>query len=428
MIEHFPNFFRGVVSTIGNVLLMITLLQPKYSKKITLFTMLGILVADLGTSIYCYLNGNLTMLAKIEIVMFSMLCFVVRPMFKDTFMQWLFSYITIFNINYTVLILSFIGSRKLPYPAYANSILRIILYGAFLIILWRYIRHLYRQAVEHWEAYLAVGLAIFIAFTYYFMFSKDIVTTLMEQAVPMLLIILIELAAYGSIFFSLENLQREFQVREEYQKIQAEREYLQLAAVSMSQRLKHMEEVSAQNNRAAHDRRHFNNVLLELIDQDKSGEAYALLQKCNQTIYKVGKVYCENHIVNAAISHYASLLQQHSISAEFTLDIPDNLNVDALEFSMVVSNLMENAIQACLKLTDGAKLYLYFTCQSVGRLLLELENPCTEDTVLDENGYPVAHEEGHGIGSKSVIAFTKKYDGELQYKIENGVFRVRLLV
>ena len=95
---------------------------------------------------------------------------------------------------------------------------------------------------------------------------------------------------------------------------------------------------------------------------------------------------------------------------------------------MVVSNLLENAIQACGRLTDGTNPYLRFTCRSVGRLLLEIENPCPEDTVLDEKGYPIAREEGHGIGSKSVIAFVKKYDGELLYQVEKGVFRVRILV
>ena len=64
----------------------------------------------------------------------------------------------------------------------------------------------------------------------------------------------------------------------------------------------------------------------------------------------------------------------------------------------------------------------------MGRLLLEMENPCDEGTTLDENGYPCTGAEGHSIGSKSVIAFAKKYDGELLYKIENDVFRVRLLV
>lgn len=47
------ELLRVAISTTANVLLMMTLLQPKYSRKITLLTMLGILSADLGTAIYC---------------------------------------------------------------------------------------------------------------------------------------------------------------------------------------------------------------------------------------------------------------------------------------------------------------------------------------------------------------------------------------
>lgn len=110
------------------------------------------------------------------------------------------------------------------------------------------------------------------------------------------------------------------------------------------------------------------------------------------------------------------------------LDIPSNLSVDALEFSMVVSNLMENAVQACKRLPEEQVPYLRFTCRYVGRLLLEMENPCANNSMLDECGYPVTAEENHGIGSKSVIAFAKKYNGELIYKIENSIFQVRLLI
>lgn len=428
MSQHLPDFLRAAISTTANVLLMMTLLQPKYSKKITLLTMLGILAADLGTAIFCYLSGNLTLLSKLDIILFAVLCFAVRPLFKDTFMQWLFSYLTVQNISDTVVILSFIGSRHLPYPVYANSLLRIILFGVFLLILSRYVRPLYRQVVEHWTAYFAVALGIYVTFNYYVLSSDDIVVTLTEQAVPLLLVIFIGLAAYCSIFLSLKNLQREFRVKEENQKMQAEREYLQLASGNMSRRLKLMEEVSAQNSCAAHDRRHFNNVLLELLEQGKTGEAAALLQSYNQAVPKISKVYCENPAVNAAVCHYAGLAEQTGIPAEIALDIPGDVNVDDLELSMVISNLMENAIQACGRLPENQAPYLCFTCLSMGRLLLEMENPCAEGTVLDESGYPISCEEGHGIGSKSVIAFAKKYDGELLYIIENGVFRARLLV
>lgn len=423
-----PDLLRAAVSTTANVLLMMTLLQPKYSKKITLLTMLGILSADLGTAVYCYLSGNLTLLSKLDIVLFAVLCFAVRPLFKDTFMQWLFSYLTVQNISDIVIILSFDGSRHLPYPVYANSLLRAILFGAFLLVLSRYVRPLYRQAVEHWTAYFAVALGLYITFNYYVLSADDIIVMLTEQAVPLLLVIFIGLASYGSIFLSLKNLQREFQVREENQNMQAEREYLQLAAGNMSGRLKLMDEAAAQNSRAAHDRRHFNNVLLELLEQGKTGEAAALLQSQNQTAPKISRIYCENPAVNAAVCHYAGLAEQAGIPAEIVLDIPCGLTADALELSMVVSNLMENAIQACERLPENRAPYLRFTCRSVGRLLLELENPCAEGSALDESGCPVAGGEGHGVGSRSVIAFAKKYDGELLYKIENDVFRVRLLV
>ncbi|ADL06026.1 ATP-binding protein [Lacrimispora saccharolytica] len=428
MSEHFPDFLRAVISTTANVLLMMTLLQPKYSKKVTLLTMLGILAADLGTAVYCYLSGNLTLLAKLDIVLFAVLCFAVRPIFKDTFMQWLFSYITVQNISDAVIILSFVGSRHLPYPPYANSLLRLLLFGVFLLVLVRHVRPLYRQAVEHWTAYFAVALGLYITFTYYVLSTDDIVVMLTEQAVPLLLVIFIGLAAYGSIFLSLKNLQREYRVREENQRMQAEREYLQLAAGNMSQRLALMEEVSAQNSRAAHDRRHFNNVLQELLEQGETVEAFALLQSQNQVKHKISKVYCENPAVNAAVCHYAERAEQSGILTEIELDIPRELTVNSLELSMVVSNLLENAIAACIKQSGSKPLFIHFICRNMGRLLLEIENSCTEDTALDEDSYPVSMEEGHGIGSKSVIAFAKKYDGELIYNIENGVFRVRLLV
>lgn len=428
MSQHLPDFLRAGISTIANVLLMMILLQPKYSKKITRLTMIGILVADLGTAIFCYLSGNLTMLSKIDVVLFAVLCFVVRPLFKDTFMQWIFSYLTVQNISDAVVVISFIVSRRLPFPPYANSLVRMILFGVFIFILSRYMKPLYRQAVDHWTAYFAVALGIYITFNYYILSSDDIVVTLTEQAVPLLLVIFIGLASYSSIFLSLKNLQREFQIKEENRKMQAEQEYLQLAAGNMSQRLTLMDEVSVQNSRAAHDRRHFNNVILKLLEQGETREAVALLRSNNQVTFQFSKPFCENHTINAAVCHYVGLAKQADIPVELELDIPRDLTVDALELSMVVSNLMENAIQACGRLQQNQKPYLCFTCRSLGRLLLEIKNPCIENILLDENGYPITLEEGHGIGTKGIIAFVKKYDGEILYKIEKGIFQVRLLV
>lgn len=102
--------------------------------------------------------------------------------------------------------------------------------------------------------------------------------------------------------------------------------------------------------------------------------------------------------------------------------------MDSLELAMVISNLLENAIQACEVLADGRERTIRFACRHVGRLVLEVSNPCDASVILDEYGHPLAQESGHGVGMKSVPAFARGYDGEVLYQIMDGIFRVRILI
>lgn len=424
----FPDLLRAVITDIMLVLLLSTMATPKYkSKFLYIFVTAIILVVNVSADWYFYLTENYTDVFYVDLAMLIVIGIALKPLFMDKIMQWCFSYITMVNIYIAVVFLSYIFRSIFPSTRYGIVYLRLILFSVIVAVFHMWISKLYRNVLDYWHIYMLPIVSLLACFLVYF-FGGDIEEMLVNNYVPLMFLIFLGLSVYVSIIHSLKTITKQYAMREENQKMQAEREYLQLAAVNMSSRLELMEKVSAQNTRVAHDRRHFNNVLLELLEQGETGEAAALLQSQNQATPKISRVYCENPVLNAAVSYYAGLAEHAGILAEIMLDIPAELNVDALEFSMVVSNLMENAIQACERLVDGRNPYLRFTCRSVGRLLLELENPCTEDTTLDEKGFPVAHEDGHGVGSKSVAAFAKKYDGELIYKIENGVFRVRLLV
>jgi signal transduction histidine kinase len=428
MTSLFPDLLRAVITDIMLVLLLSTMATPKYkSKFLYIFVTTIILVGNVSADCHFYLTENYTAVFYVDLAMLLVIAIALKPLFADKIMQWCFSYITMLNVYVAVVVLSYMFCDIFPRPIYGNSYLRLILFSVIVVVFHKWVSKPYRNVLDYWHIYMLPIVSLFACFLVYF-FGGDIEEMLINNYVPLMFLILLGLSVYISIIHSLKTITKQYAMREENQKMQAEREYLQLAAGTMSGRLKLMEEVSVQNSRAAHDRRHFNNVLLELLERGETGEAAALLQSQNQATPIISKVYCENPAVNAAVCHYAGLAEQAGISAEIALDIPDNLNVDTLELSMVVSNLMENAIQACERLPKNQTPYLRFTCRSVGRLLLEMENPCAEGTVLDKNGYPVAREEGHGIGSKSVIAFAKKYDGELLYKIDNGVFRVRLLV
>lgn len=428
MTSLFPDLLRAVITDIMLILLLSTMATPKYkSKTLYILSTAIILVVNVSINYYFYLSENYTAVFYADFTMLMVIGIVLKPLFTDKIMQWCFSYITMLNIYEAVVFLSYIFSDIFPNPAYGNVFLRLILFLVIVVVFHKWVSKPYRSVLDYWYIYILPIVTLQACFLGY-LFGGNIEEMLVNNYIPLMLLVLLGLSIYVAIIHSLKTIMKQYVMREANQKMQAEREYLQLAAGNMSQRLELMEEVSARNSRAAHDRRHFNNVLLGLLEQEKTGEATALLQNQNQMTQKISRVYCENPAVNAAVCHYAALAEQAGISTEIELDIPRELTVDFLELSMVVSNLLENAIQACGRLTDGTNPYLRFTCRSVGRLLLEMENPCGSDTALDENGYPFASQKDHGIGSKSVIAFAKKYDGELLYKIENCVFRVRLLV
>ncbi len=428
MASLFPDLLRAVITDVMLVLLLSTMATPKYkSKAVYIIATAIILVANVSANCYFYLAENYTAVFYVDLAMLMVIGVALKPLFTDKIMQWCFSYITMVNIYAVVVFLSYMLCDIFPRPIYGNAYLRLILFSVIIFVFHKWVSKLYRKVLDYWHIYILPVVSLLACLLSYF-FGGNIEETLTSNYVPLLFVMLLGLSVYVSIIHSLKTITKQYAMREENQKMQAEREYLQLAAGNMSQRLELMEEVSAQNSRAAHDRRHFNNVLQELLEQGKTVEAAALLRNQNQMAQKISKVYCENPAVNAAVCHYAGLAEQAGIPTEIELDIPREVTVDSLELSMAVSNLLENAIQACGRLADGENSYLRFTCRSVGRLLLEIENPCAEDTALDESGYPFTSRKDHGMGSRSVIAFAKKYDGELIYKIENGVFQVRILI
>ncbi len=421
MIELLPHILRGTVGTIMNLVLMLTLLQPKYSKKVTYLAMLGILSIDLGVAIFCYINGNLTLLARFERILFAVLCFVIKPLFKDNFMQWLFSYITLQNISAMVVVIGFVISEQLPYPLYANVIMRLLLFLLFYWLLRYRVRPLYRQMVEHWNVFFYLAFAVWVTYTYFFVASDDVVVMLTEQTMPMLLITAITLAAYISICHTLSIISKEQILREERLRSIAQQELLQTELIAQESFVNF-----AKQNR--HDMRHHNALLVDYLERgDVNGAKEYLLQHDALIVETTLKKYCENVVANAVIRRYARRSENSGISFSVEANIPEQLPLTAPETGELFSNLLENAYEACEKVKCGA--YIALTVHTDHESLrLELRNSVAIQTVFHESGLPLTTKEGGGAGTRSTATIVQRYGGMLRFTQEDDVFITQIIL
>ena len=210
-------------------------------------------------------------------------------------------------------------------------------------------------------------------------------------------------------------------------KLKADAEILEMAAKSMKERLFSAEEMVQQDRAMRHDRRHFEALLMTLLEDGKVDEAKKCLEERLAQEPRSCRHYCENTTVNAAITHYAALAERNNIQMDVSTNIPFNPGVDEMQLAITISNLLENAIHACEKLPENERR-IELKAKFKEQLLLEIVNTCEKKVPLDKMGHPFAEEDGHGVGTRSVLAFVDQTNSEIKYIAEDNRFKVRMII
>lgn len=181
-----------------------------------------------------------------------------------------------------------------------------------------------------------------------------------------------------------------------------------------------------------HDMRHYIQTMAGYL---KSREYEKLEQSFDEITALIDDVkrmkYCSNIAVNGIVSYYGETAQRKNISFTAALDLPAKLPVSELEYGAVISNLLDNAINAAaaVEREEDRRIKIYAR-RIKGQILLEISNTFYgQYSFSEETGLPLSENgEGHGFGMRSVTAFAQKYGAAFDYTIEGNLFCVRLLL
>lgn len=153
------------------------------------------------------------------------------------------------------------------------------------------------------------------------------------------------------------------------------------------------------------------------------------LADVQQTIPGTELNLCDNHTADSVLSHYGIICKSNDIPFITKLDLPQDLPVPEMELCLVLSNLLENALEASLR-TAAERRFIsvqaYLHSRSV--ILLTVENAF--DGRINKKGgiFQSSKRRGDGVGIESVRHISEKNGGYSRFRYDDGKFRADVML
>ncbi|MDD4849912.1 MAG: GHKL domain-containing protein [Gemmiger sp.] len=176
-----------------------------------------------------------------------------------------------------------------------------------------------------------------------------------------------------------------------------------------------------------HDLRHHNALLLDYLETGNVAGAIDYLRTNEKTLAESAlPEFTTNPAANAVLRIYSRRAQAGGIAFSASAALPATLPMNEPEFCALLSNLLENGVEACAQVAPGARSLAFCAKTDETGLRLEVRNSVA-GVVQFENGLPLSTKQGGGTGTKSVAATVKSHGGMLRFKQEGSTFFAQVL-
>lgn len=158
-------------------------------------------------------------------------------------------------------------------------------------------------------------------------------------------------------------------------------------------------------------------VLVGSNDTEKASKYMKDLAENYRNIKKFN--VCDNKIINAVLSQKLKYCDEHGIATEIDIHIPKDLSITDIDLMSLISNLVDNAIEACDRSTNEKK-YINFSMRYIGdNLAIKVINS-KESSMPNRKGSKSyitnINKKIHGYGLKIIDGIVKKYNGYQEIK------------
>ena len=279
-----------------------------------------------------------------------------------------------------------------------------------------------RPAVAMFLAILVLAVAAVLELLNYYVVFTDRNSALFQTGLQIFCLII--------LVFGCVEVRRNMNLRYRNLELAHDIEILEQSVELQKERSRVLTAYESDIRRQRHDLRHHLRYLRQLLQDGRDKEAAAYIESLDQAI-PAGTVtrYCENSLVNAVISYHVALARSDQIRMEVGVQIPAaNPHISDAHLCVILGNLLENACEACRRMTEGER-WIRLRAKVHGDLLfISMDNSCSGAVQLQDGRYLSSKRNEEGIGLRSVRSLAKAHDGSAEFTSGDNWFRSEICV
>lgn len=210
------------------------------------------------------------------------------------------------------------------------------------------------------------------------------------------------------------------------------RTFLKIAALQTEQSQRHLDEVRSIHREMRGYKHDFHNHLMTLQGQLEAGQTQRALDYIRQldhdlthidTLIKTGNVS-----LDAILSGKIALAKERNISFTVKASVPEGLTLTDVELSILVGNLLDNALEACGNAREAPFIRVYIAMKG-NMLYFHMMNSAGAKREKTGSLFSTGKETAfHGFGLRRVKTILEGKGGWCSFNSEDGAFTSEFLV
>ncbi len=404
----------------------------RFSKKVTYLVCAGLFIVQCLTRYYSAFQNqeSILWLSLLRLVVFlSGYALLIDVRFgKLLFMELIFA-----NMGNFIIIAAVCLERNL-FPdiehrmyCWHTSVVMVLLHFLLTLPFLFSIRKYYKPMITHrivgksWDYYWIVPAIFYIIWQYQLHGGTQSALDTMTNSYDVIFLTLVQLSSY-LIYYLILCLDGQLILNMEMERQQ---HYADIQALEY----KLMEERIEDARRARHDVRHHMIVMADYLDLGNYDALKEYLDHYRESVPEYGTIqFCPHRTINSIVLYFAHQAREHQIDFQVQLSIPSELPVSDTDISILLGNLLENAVDACKECTDKKQIIIRGNADN-NTVFFTIDNTCVNEIKQNSKGrFLSTKKKGAGLGIESAKNIVNRYHGVFTAEKKDEMFYVSFML